>query len=129
MTPQAPPSLDQPTPPAARFVGGTLVLEGLGRETSPPAPFQWVNAKWRCPAGHYRTVRPWLQEQGLRNRIPRWRDLPLTLRDDREPHPYQAAALAAWLRRGSAWVNWLALSARWRPCGRSWRPWTSNSRR
>lgn len=60
MTTHDSPSPDQPESPAARFVGGTLVLEGVGRETTPPVPFQWVNARWRYPAGHYRTVRPWL---------------------------------------------------------------------
>jgi superfamily II DNA or RNA helicase len=82
---------------SARFVGGTLVLEGVARTTTPPAPFQWINAKWRCPAVYYRAVRPWFGGQGIRNRVPRWQDLSLSLHDDREPHPYQAEALQAWL--------------------------------
>ncbi|MCL4299330.1 MAG: DEAD/DEAH box helicase [Anaerolineae bacterium] len=92
----------QPTPPYAYFLGGTLVLEGVERTVRPPAPFQWLNARWRCPAVHYRTIRPWLREQGIRNAVPRWRDLTLTLHDDREPHPYQAEALQAWLE-GNRW--------------------------
>jgi hypothetical protein len=56
--------------PEARFVGGTLVLEGVPGSATPPAPFRWINAKWRCPAVHYRTVRPWLEQQGIRNHIP-----------------------------------------------------------
>jgi len=83
--------------PYARFLGGTLVLEGVGRAVTPPPAFQWIEAKWRCPAAHYRVVRPWLEQQGIRNCIPRWRDLSLSLHDDREPHPYQVEALQAWL--------------------------------
>jgi superfamily II DNA or RNA helicase len=88
---------DQPAPPRARFVGGTLVLEGVPQASRPPGAFQWINAKWRCPAVHYRTVRPWLRQQGIRNSIPRWQNLALTLHDDRDLHPYQAEALQAWL--------------------------------
>jgi superfamily II DNA or RNA helicase len=88
---------DQPDPPRARFVGGTLVLEGVPRASRPPAPFQWINAKWRCPAVHYRTLRPWLRQHGIRNSIPRWQNLALTLHDDRNLHPYQVEALRAWL--------------------------------
>jgi superfamily II DNA or RNA helicase len=83
--------------PHAYFLGGTLVLEGVDRATSPPAPFQWLNARWRCPAVHYRAVRPWLAEHGIRNTIPRWSDVPLVLHDDREPHTYQTEAIHAWL--------------------------------
>jgi superfamily II DNA or RNA helicase len=86
--------------PRARFLGGTLVLEGVPRGASPPAPFQWINAKWRCPAVHYRDVRPWLKGQGIPNRVPRWRVLNLGLHDQRVLHPYQAEALQAWLAAG-----------------------------
>ena len=97
--------LNQPDPPQpgerdasrARFAGGTLVLEGVTRTITPPTPFRWIDARWRCPAVHYRAVRPWLKEQGIRNRVPRWRELSLSLRDDREPHAYQTEALQAWL--------------------------------
>ncbi len=86
--------------PTAFFLGGTLVLDNVSRSTTPPDPFQWINAKWRCPAVHYRTVRDWLYEQGIRNNIPRWQNLSLILNDDREPHPYQTEALQAWLAAG-----------------------------
>jgi superfamily II DNA or RNA helicase len=86
-----------PSTPYAYFLGGTLVLEGVARTATPPTPFQWLNARWRCPAVYYRTIRPWLKEQNIRNAIPRWRDLALSLQDNREPHPYQAEALNAWL--------------------------------
>lgn len=83
--------------PHAYFLGGTLVLEGVDRSARPPAPFRWVNARWRCPAVHYRAIRPWLKERGIKNNIPRWRDLALTLHDEREPHAYQTEALVEWL--------------------------------
>jgi superfamily II DNA or RNA helicase len=86
--------------PRARFVGGTLVLEEVDRTVNPPAPFQWINAKWRCPAVHYRTVRPWLGQQDIRNDIPRWHNLELSLHDNREPHLYQTEALQAWMDAG-----------------------------
>ncbi len=84
--------------PRAYFLGGTIVLENVAQTATPPAPFQWLNAKWRCPAVHYRTVRPWLKRQGIRNNIPRWGNLnTLALHDDRDPHPYQTEALQTWL--------------------------------
>ncbi len=82
--------------PRARFVGGTLVLDSVDASATPPEPFQWLNAKWRCPAVHYRSVHPWLRQQGIRNNIPRWRNLSLSLQDKREPHPYQSEALRVW---------------------------------
>jgi len=88
---------DSPGERRARFLGGTLVLEGTPRAVRPPDPFQWLNARWRCPAVYYRRVRPWLGRERVRNDVPRWRDLSLQLHDDREPHPYQAEALQAWL--------------------------------
>jgi superfamily II DNA or RNA helicase len=97
---EARPSLDQPSLPYAHFLGGTLVLEELPQNRQPPEPFRWLNAKWRCPAVYYRLIRPWLKQQGIRNTIPRWRDLSLTLVDDRTPHDYQLEALAAWNQAG-----------------------------
>ena len=88
---------DQTDRPQARFVGGTLVLDGVAHAVTPPDPFVWINAKWRCPAVHYRTVRPWLKRQSIRNRVPRWQKLSLSLQDDREPHVYQTEALQAWI--------------------------------
>jgi len=88
--------MNNPETPHAYFLGGTLVLEGIDQHTAVPASFQWLNAKWRCPAVHYKSIRPWLKEQGIRNTIPRWKDLALTLCDEREPHAYQSEALEAW---------------------------------
>lgn len=89
--------LKQTNAPIGYFLGGTLVLDNVPQNTTPPPPFQWLNAKWRCPAVHYRSIRPWLKAQGIRNAIPRWHDLPLHLHDDRAPHSYQDEALNAWL--------------------------------
>ncbi|NJO00214.1 MAG: DEAD/DEAH box helicase family protein [Anaerolineales bacterium] len=97
-----PQPLDPDRSPRAYFLGGTLVLEGVPRDAAPPAPFRWLNARWRCPAVHYRTIRPWLKVQNIRNTIPRWRDLSLRLSDERAPHAYQTEALAAWLA-GERW--------------------------
>jgi superfamily II DNA or RNA helicase len=86
--------------PRAIFVGGVIVLEHVPATATPPAAFEWLNAKWRCPAVHYRAVRDWLDQQGIRNAVPRWRDLALTLHDQRDPHPYQTEALRAWQQAG-----------------------------
>lgn len=84
--------------PSAYFLGGTIVLNGVTQEDDVPDLLRWINAKWRCPAVHYRSIRPWLSQANIRNTIPRWQTLALTLDDDREPHPYQTEALQAWLK-------------------------------
>lgn len=75
-------------------------MEGVAETTRPPEPFQWLNGKWRCPAVHYRTIRPWLYQHNVRNAVPRWHDLKLELNDPRDPHDYQLEALAAWHKAG-----------------------------
>lgn len=82
--------------PSLVFQGGTLVLHDADRHTSVPPAFQWVKAKWRCEAYHYPVLSAWLRAHNIRDRVPRWRPLDLTLHDRREPHDYQVAALAAW---------------------------------
>lgn len=79
-----------------RFAGGTLVLEGVDRSITPPPPFVWHNAKWRCPAGHYRKLTRWFQQNQIRNRVPRWSNLVIKLDDGRVPHDYQTEAIKAW---------------------------------
>ena len=80
-----------------RFHGGTLVLENTSPGAMLPAPFRWVKGKPRCTANHYASLLPWLKEHGVRDRVPRWKQLNLELNDPREPHDYQREALAAWL--------------------------------
>jgi len=82
--------------PQARFVGGTIVLDNLSSHESVPELLTWHEGKWRCPAVHYRTLRPWFKSQGIRNVVPRWQTLPLILHDSRDPHIYQQEALQAW---------------------------------
>lgn len=86
--------------PYARYLGGTIVLENVPEETAVPTPFQHVDSKYRCPALHYREVSDWLSEVGVRNSVPRWQHLALTLHDPRTPHDYQSESLAAWRAAG-----------------------------
>jgi superfamily II DNA or RNA helicase len=78
------------------FQGGTLVLQHTDDIEHVPAPFQFVKSRWRCEAYHYHAVLPWMQEQGIRNAVPRWQRLALELHDTRELHEYQIQALDAW---------------------------------
>src|SRR5438128_5191614 len=82
---------------ASVFVrGGTLVLYQTDDNERVPTPFQFVKSRWRCEAYRYHTVLPWMQEQGIRNAVPRWTRLALEMHDTREPHEYQVQALDAW---------------------------------
>lgn len=82
--------------PYLYFHGGTLVLESVDRQAPVPPPFKWVNARWRCPALHYRSLLPWLRQHRIQNRVPGWSSLQLKLHDGRTPHDYQVEALTAW---------------------------------
>lgn len=86
------------------FQGGTLVLQHSDHIEHVPIPLQFVKSRWRCEAYRYQTLLPWMQEQGIRNAIPRWQQLTLQLQDTRELHEYQVQALDAWKKeqgRGS----------------------------
>ena len=83
-------------PKQARFLGGTIVLEGMMQSTTPPPMFQWINEKWHCEAVHYRMIWPWLQENQIQNQVPRWHDGQFVLADGRSPHDYQTESLQAW---------------------------------
>ena len=86
------------------YQGGTLVLRDVGEYERPPAPFRLVKERWRCEGYHYGSLQPYLQEQEVRDTVPRWQPLNLKIQETREPHDYQVAALAAWDeagRRGS----------------------------
>ena len=82
------------------FQGGTLVLQHSDTIEQVPAPFQFIKNRWRCEAYHYHTVLPWMQEQGIRNTVPRWQRLALKLHDTRELYEYQNLALDAWKQAG-----------------------------
>ena len=83
------------------FYGGTLVLEGVARdEKQVLAPFLWSHGKWRTEAYHYASLLPWLRENAIRDVLPRWQPLNYKLYDNRQPHDYQAEALAAWQKAG-----------------------------
>ena len=86
--------------PALYFQGGTLVIANLPETDPPGSPFQWIKGKWRCEAYHY----PDLNQSGIRDTVPRWEQLDITLDDSRQPHDYQIEALDTWSaagRRGS----------------------------
>lgn len=78
------------------FQGGTLVLKGATRSTHPTAPFQWIKERWRCEGYHYPALADWLRAHDIRDTVPRWQHLDLTLHDQRQPHEYQDEALTAW---------------------------------
>jgi superfamily II DNA or RNA helicase len=78
------------------FQGGTLVLQDADGIESVPEPFQFIKGRWRCEAYHYSALLPWMQEQDIRNAVPRWQRLALDLHETRELHDYQTNALAAW---------------------------------
>lgn len=87
-------------PPQARFEGGTLILENVPSTTIPPASFRWIEGKWRCRAVDYRKICRWLNQQNIRNVIPRWEKLSLHFQSHWHPHTYQVEALKAWLTAG-----------------------------
>ncbi len=90
----------RPNTPALSFQGGTLVLYEIDQSEAVPPLFRWVKARWRCEAYHYGSLADWLRQRGVRDTIPRWQPLNLTLQDGREPHDYQLEALRAWQQAG-----------------------------
>lgn len=82
--------------PSVFFQGGTLVLSEVPHNAPVPAPFQWIKARWRCEAYHYRDLLDWFRAEGVRDTVPRWQTLNLDLHDERDPHDYQLEALEAW---------------------------------
>ena len=73
-----------------------LVLQHADNIERAPVRFQFVQDRWCCEAHYYHTVLPWLQEQGIRDAVPRWQHLTLKLHDTRKPHAFQIQALEAW---------------------------------
>jgi superfamily II DNA or RNA helicase len=82
------------------YQGGTLVLRDVDARERPPAPFKLIKERWRCEGYHYGELQSYLQEQDVRDTVPRWQPLNLKLQEMREPHDYQLAALAAWDQAG-----------------------------
>src|SRR5437588_8764111 len=82
------------------YQGGTLVLRDVDVQERPPAPFKLIKERWRCEGYHYGTLQPYLQEQEVRDAVPRWQPLNLKMHEMREPHDYQLAALTAWDQAG-----------------------------
>lgn len=78
------------------FQGGMLELQHADNIEYVPVPFQFVDDRWCCAAHYYHAVLPWLQEQGIRDAVPRWQHLTLKLHDTRKPHAFQIQALEAW---------------------------------
>src|SRR5690349_16317468 len=82
----------------AVFQGGTLVIYGekADQQDPLPPPFRLIKERFRCEGYRYCHVQPILESYGIRDQVPRWEPLDLTLDDPREPHTYQLEALKAW---------------------------------
>lgn len=86
------------------FDGGTLLLDGAGREAEVPGPFQWDERvrRWRAPAIAYRQV----VTEFVRAKTPhqdRARDyleFAFAAKLRIEPRPYQRKAIDEWNRTG-----------------------------
>src|SRR6266487_2821063 len=91
------------------YQGGTLVLRDVDAQERPPAPFKLIRERWRCEGYHYGTIQPYLEEQDVRDTVPRWQPLNLKIQEAREAHDYQVAALAAWDMAGQR--GWSTRSA------------------
>ncbi len=82
------------------FQGGTLVLRDIDEREQVPAPFQFIKGRWRCEGYHYRSILPYLDQQHIRNMVPRWKPLNLVIHGEQEPHDYQIEAITAWEQAG-----------------------------
>lgn len=71
------------------YQGGTLVLRDVDARERPPAPFKLIRERWRYEGYHYGSLQPYLQEQAVRDTVPRWQPLNLRMQETREPHDYQ----------------------------------------
>lgn len=78
------------------YQGGTLVLYDVPQDLPVSESFQWIKGRWRSEGYHYPTVREWLKTEQIKDTVPRWQQLDLSISDDREPHDYQLDALEAW---------------------------------
>jgi len=86
------------------FSGGTLALEGVGREARmrlfPSTPWIWDPRAevWRCDAREYPAVRRRLDEAGVavEDRVPQWHPIRWPRVKIHALRPEQEAAVAAW---------------------------------
>lgn len=78
------------------YQGGTLVLYDVPQDYPVAKTFQWIKGRWRSEGYHYPTLRGWLKTEHIKDNVPRWQQLDLSIDDDREPHDYQLEALEAW---------------------------------
>lgn len=83
---------------------GTLLIKDPPPDFQPPSGFAWdgrVDA-WRAQAHHYRAVVEALkgQDSPLKDTVPRYSRLTLSLRNPPVPHPHQQEAFDAWVARG-----------------------------
>ncbi|MEL6319285.1 MAG: DEAD/DEAH box helicase family protein [Cyanobacteria bacterium J06626_14] len=78
------------------YQGGTLVLYDIPQDYPVTNAFQWIKGRWRSEGYHYPTLREWLKTEQIKDSVPRWQQLDLSISDDREPHDYQLDALDAW---------------------------------
>ena len=84
------------------FDAGTLVLDGVGRESAVPAQFRWDERvlRWRAPALAYRHV----VREFIRRRVPytdrarAYHKFDFQTKLDAEPRPYQRQAIDEWRR-------------------------------
>ena len=84
----------------ASFQGGTLVLYDVEAQEQLPWPWRFIRGRWRCEGYHYHLVASQLKALDIRDAVPRWQTLTLTLHEQREPHDYQLEALHAWKESG-----------------------------
>ncbi|OGG45887.1 MAG: hypothetical protein A3F84_17190 [Candidatus Handelsmanbacteria bacterium RIFCSPLOWO2_12_FULL_64_10] len=83
---------------------GTLLIKDPPPDFEPPSGFAWdgrVDA-WRAQAHHYRAAVEALKRQDipLKDTVPRYSRLTLSLHDPPDPHPHQQEAFDAWAERG-----------------------------
>jgi len=90
--------------PSLAFSGGTLALEGAGREARarllPSTPWIWDprSGIWRCDAREYAEVRRQFDESGVvfEDHVPQWRPVRWPRVKIHPLRPEQGAAVAAW---------------------------------
>jgi len=99
-------------PPRLSFAGGTLVLEGMPRESVSRVlgtiPWVWDRrvGAWRCDAMEYVAVQAWLRSGGcpFEDEVPAWRSISWPRVQIHRLRSEQKAALAAWTKARRACI-------------------------